>query len=58
MSSELFTASANNCCMEHDYGDILYKELTDREDEGEGRPQRVCVPQRRCTPPGREGGNG
>lgn len=36
----------------------MYKALTGTVDGAEGRAQRVCVPLRRCTPPGREGGNG
>lgn len=33
-------------------------EFTDRVGAAEGRAQRVCVLQRRCTLPGHVGGNG
>lgn len=35
-----------------------YKALTDRVGGAGGRAQKVCVPLRRCTPPGHEGDNG
>lgn len=34
------------------------KKLTDKEGEAVGRAQKVCVPRRKCTPQGHEGGNG
>ena len=36
----------------------IYKALTGTVGGAGGRAQMVCVPLRRCTPPGREGGNG